>query len=300
MGEPSWVSTGNEEETKANKGLWGEALGFGAPAPVLNSKEATLGFIKGKQGPTAGDARIAGLPPLFSALSDEIKKKIKSNSALAIQALFAENQADVARIAERAQQVAATSTRRHFEEAGWILDGLVMYGSTPFTSAFRKSLEGKEAPDPVPYLLKLQPSENELRALARIKAAVKKKYPKAPPDCCRRLVTTKVVTLSLPRPRQVLAMPHYVRPLSDMPALPESHVLLYAKPLFELLQVLWECEIFHCDIKPANFFLDSSGQVFLGDYGSLMDVKNIDTLSTTIFIPKELLREADMEKVARP
>lgn len=85
-------------------------------------------------------------------------------------------------------------------------------------------------------------------------------------------------------------MPHYVRTLSEMPSLPEDHVLLYAAPLFELLQVLWECELFHCDIKPANLFLDSHGKVYLGDFGSLTRIKNEEALSTAIFIPEELTR----------
>lgn len=55
----------------------------------------------------------------FNSVSNDIKKKIKLHSDLAIQALVAESQEDVARIVKIASQVAATSTRRHFERAGW-------------------------------------------------------------------------------------------------------------------------------------------------------------------------------------
>jgi hypothetical protein len=44
MEMPTWVIDENDEI------LWGNALGFGATAPLINSKPATMAFVATKQG----------------------------------------------------------------------------------------------------------------------------------------------------------------------------------------------------------------------------------------------------------
>jgi hypothetical protein len=44
MEKPTWIRNDNDEI------LWGNALGFGATTPLIDSKQATIAFVAAKQG----------------------------------------------------------------------------------------------------------------------------------------------------------------------------------------------------------------------------------------------------------
>ncbi len=90
-------------------------------------------------------------------------------------------------------------------------------------------------------------------------------------------------------------MANYVCTLDDLPRhqLMATAVLKVAKTMYHALCTLHRANACHCDIKPANIFLDSNGEVFLGDYGSLVFLgsgRQEDALTTPQFTPQEVFR----------
>ncbi len=92
---------------------------------------------------------------------------------------------------------------------------------------------------------------------------------------------------------QYLAMPNYVCSLDDLPrdAQMAPAVQRIAQKLLTILEALHAVGVFHCDIKPANLFVDSGGDVFLGDYGSIIFPSETVTqaLTTPEYTPTEVL-----------
>jgi serine/threonine protein kinase len=66
-----------------------------------------------------------------------------------------------------------------------------------------------------------------------------------------------------------------------------------AKTLKGALEAMHLVGVCHCDVKPANVFVDSYGAVFLGDYGSAVIVDKLqckqDALTTPEYTPREVL-----------
>jgi hypothetical protein len=211
-------------------------------------------------------------------------------------AVFAESDEDFVEIVQRAETLPGSKTKVHFAERGWVLDGTVFFGRAPFTTAFCVESKEESKVDSRPYMIKLKPAAEELFAFKAICDAVENNFP-AEKAKLRALVPSQLVEVTVGgEKREVLAMPHYVRTLDDLPPLPESHVLALVGPLFLVVELMWKCSLFHCDIKPANCFLDSSGSIALGDYGSLQQAEHLDALSTEIFIPDALVQNSGFGK----
>lgn len=223
----------------------------------------------------------SGLSSLFDNTNDALKEVIKVNSNLAIQALIASKPEDVQRIEKLARLVPQTETKRHLQQAGWILNGLVMYGQTAFTSAIRCLEEGKV--DPVPYLVKFKPTANEIVARETILARAHTKGKSE--ALLENLVPTQLIEMV---GNKMLAMPQFPRTLANMPPLSEAHVLQYVEGIYLCLLLLWELQVFHCDIKPANLFLNARGRVFLGDFGSSQFAADQQPFTTSLYVPVEL------------
>jgi serine/threonine protein kinase len=90
-------------------------------------------------------------------------------------------------------------------------------------------------------------------------------------------------------------MPNYVCTLDDLPRSPElaGIVATAMKRIERAIRSLHSAGFVHCDIKPANCFVSSNGDVFLGDYGSVValcdrNLNKMTALATDHYTPSEV------------
>ncbi len=86
-------------------------------------------------------------------------------------------------------------------------------------------------------------------------------------------------------------MPMYVCTLDDVPRGHELLTILYKamENIESALELLHGLEFFHCDIKPANIFMDSNGGIVLGDFGSTVG-EGQEIYATPGYVPKEAMK----------
>ncbi|CAF1327012.1 unnamed protein product [Didymodactylos carnosus] len=69
-----------------------------------------------------------------------------------------------------------------------------------------------------------------------------------------------------------LIMPHYCRPLANLPQLSEHIIYSNAKRIKEALEYVHSQNIVHMDVKSANVMVDMDGKWYLADFGSAKNI----------------------------
>lgn len=65
-----------------------------------------------------------------------------------------------------------------------------------------------------------------------------------------------------------LLMPKYAQVLSDFKKVDVTTITNWMTQAIRALEQMHKASYIHCDVKPANFFLNETGVLFLGDYGA--------------------------------
>jgi len=298
-----WLVTKGLSETMAQTAsgsLW--EAGFVAPGTLIGISASDLrpplnvpismAVSNAVKAPTAseGPELVPAYEKFKGVLVDQQRqekflKMVGHDGVLAVQALNirSSNAAELFEFAEKVLAHPGSRTRQYFADQNVLCDGTVVFGPVTFMRAFK-------AGSSVPMLIKIGAKKIEMDAYTRVVSELRKSNEKLPHPL-PGLVSCEVVVV---KEQPYLAMPNYIASLDDLPRhhLMAPAVLKIAETVKGALDLLHLAGAYHCDIKPANIFLDSYGNAFLGDYGSIIfidDNTQASPLATEEYVPHEVL-----------
>jgi hypothetical protein len=229
-------------------------------------------------------------------VQEPVLETMRTNPDLAPQVPLCDTPQAAATLYKAAADRLGSSTKRAVTsvdpKVNIVIDGIFVAKST--SSVFYYAYDAGK-----PCLLKISKKSEGVGSLTKesevYKAVEKNAATKNLPDHWRQsLVRVELVQLlknkpnEPPQPVTALKSPVFVGTLADCPSDPRL-AQLYSnagESVIRALELLHSSGIVHCDVKPDNIFVDSTGQCLLGDYDAAEALNSPVVRSTSAFLPE--------------
>ena len=211
-------------------------------------------------------------------LEDKIFERIRQSSNFAVRMFAARELRDAILLYQDALKIPQTSTKMAVLRNDNVSIGEILPMEGCSQAMFFWAFEGA-----LPCVLKVPLEWSKVEAECQFYTNNRNAAEKAP------LVPVKVLIMDSGSyhspehsPTKVIQkgilMPKYSGCLFNNPIpLSNENALQVGGRILDALTCMHDCGYFHGDVKPGNIFLDSTGEAWLGDYGSsvkIVDVKN--------------------------